>query len=104
MPPHPPFGHRPPGVRKGGSGHAEGPRDIGTGVSGSSRSALGPFVFLPDVLDHSGFASVGTVKSDEKTSVVFPPLAGLIVPERSRMARGSPWRLLRVYTSEADQS
>ena len=39
---------------------------------------------------HSGRLSVGMEKSEEKTSEVFPPLDGLMVPDRSFMARGSP--------------
>ena len=54
--------------------------------------------------DYSGRLRVGIVKSEAKTRVVLPPLAGLMVPERLRMARGSPLRLLRVATTESDQS
>ena len=42
---------------------------------------------------HSGRLSVGIVKSEANTREVLPPLAGLMVPDRSRMARGSPCRL-----------
>src|SRR5262249_29334876 len=45
---------------------------------------------------HSGSLSTGITKSDEKTSVVLPPLEGLMVPERSRIPSGSPCRLLSV--------
>jgi len=44
---------------------------------------------------HSGRLSCGGAKSDSKTSDVVPPFDGLTVPESSRMARGSPLRLLR---------
>ena len=52
----------------------------------------------------SGLARMGTEKSDEKVREVFPPLASLMVPARRRMARGSPWRLWKTASSEADQS
>ena len=43
---------------------------------------------------HSGKLKVGIVKSDANTSLVLPPLVGVIVPASARMASGSPWRLL----------
>ncbi len=46
--------------------------------------------------DHSGWLKAGIVKSEANTRVVAPPLAGLIVPDSKRMARGSPARLLSV--------
>ena len=47
---------------------------------------------------------MGTEKSEEKVREVLPPLANLMVPARRRMARGSPWRLWKTASSEADQS
>ena len=45
---------------------------------------------IADRAAHSGRLSVGMEKSEEKTSEVFPPLDGLMVPDRSFMASGSP--------------
>ena len=53
---------------------------------------------------YSGRLSVGTWKSEANTRVVFPPLVGVMVPDKARMARGSPCRLWSTYTSLADQS
>ena len=48
--------------------------------------------WLPRAL-HSGRLSVGIWKSEANTKVVFPPLVGVMVPDKTRMARGSPCRL-----------
>ena len=44
-------------------------------------------------ISYSGLPKVGIVKSDAKTRVVLPPLVGVIVPESTRIASGSPCRL-----------
>ena len=76
---------------------ARKPRIWGRGPSGVDPSHplwCNLLLNLAELSTHSGVLNVGTEKSEEKTREVRPPLAGLMVPDKIFMARGSPSWLL----------
>jgi len=77
---------------------ASGGGDAGVGgaVSAPAVDCRAPDIPVVPEDDHSGSVSLGIAKSELKTNVVLPPLAGLMVPERSLIAKGSPSWLVRM--------